>query len=394
MKNTVLYFILMGLSLSAWARPEYAAKMGINDCMVCHYNPSGAGPRTQNGKFYGTRSKTSYWDSSRKYWHLDMRMNGLYPQHPERNNNGMSMMGATVGATAPLVTDEKGNAQSQAVMTYDMGKLAPNGPHDAYVQFLSADSAWTLGRFLAPFGLVTDEHRAYTRLQTKTTINDYEMGLMYSHNFTPRVHMDLAVTTGFAQGGTFTGGTDAAPEQTGAAFINARFTPSFWPGFLGLSYSNHQSLLIGQVQSASFYNAISFERLSGYLPLQILGEVVWAQGWNNKQYNGINIGQFVGSDLALQAAWEKSTSIGAGGEVNYDLTPSWVLQYRYDRISLDKKFSGDVFERQGFGFKHFLHPNVNVLVRYEKATSTVAEVPAESVRANKDSFYFIIHAWL
>ncbi len=379
----------------AWARPEYAARLGITSCQACHYQASGGGLRNPNGKFYGWRARQGEWSGEQKYWHLDLKMNGLYPNRPTETNNGFALMSAVAGVSWPLEKVEE-NVRSQIVLSYDMGALAANAPREAYVQFISDDSAiWTIGRFLAPFGLMTDEHRAFTRLQTKSTINDFEMGALYSKDFSERWHADISVTSGFAQGGKFTGGTSSTPEQTSALILNARTSPEVWPGFLGLSYRNDQSMIVKDVQALSAYGAISFEKTRHFLPLHILGEVVWAQGWNNQKYNAINMGQFIpGSDLALQEAWSQSRSLGLGSEVIYELDPWWALQYRYDRMALDRDFSGDIFQRHGVGFKHFWTATTNILVRYEKAESSVQEVPAESVRANKDSFYFIFHAWM
>lgn len=392
-----IFFILISLFLTqqTWARPEYAARLGVNTCQSCHYNPAGGGLRNPNGKFYGWRARKGVWDGEQKYWHLDLRMNGLYPNRPTENNNGFALMSAVAGVSLPI--EKKGDkVSSQIVLSYDMGALAANAPRDAYLQFLSEETGtWTIGRFLAPFGLLTDEHRAFTRLQSKANIYDFEMGGMYSKDLSERVHIDAALTSGFAQGGKFSGGTTTAPEQTSALIVNSRFSPAVIPGFLGLSYRNDRSLIVRDVQAVSAYGALSLERTRVFIPLHILGEVVWAQGWNNQKYNAINLGQFIpGSDLALQNALEKSTSLGMGTEVNYEVNPWWVLQYRYDRIALDQDFSGDVFQRHGFGFKHFFTATTNILVRYEKAESSVKEVPPETVRANKDSFYLILHAWL
>jgi hypothetical protein len=395
MKKYLFVLLVFILSTSAEARPEYAARLGINSCQTCHYNPAGSSLRNPNGKLYGWRAREGVWDGERKYWHIDIRMNGLYPNRPDENNNGLALMSAVAGVSLPIeqLADK---IKTQIVLTYDMGTVAANGPRDAYLQFISEDKGtWTLGRFLAPFGLLTDEHRAFTRLQTKTTIYDFEMGGMFSYDFNPRWHLDVALTSGFAQGGKFTGGNNAAPEQTSAVIINTRVSPTAYPGFIGISYRNDQSLIVKDVQAASVYSGISLERTRWFIPLHILTEIVWAQGWNNQKYNGMNMGQFIpGSDMALQTALEKSSSLAAGAEVNYELSPWWVLQYRYDRMALDQGYSGDVFQRHGVGFKHFFTATTNLLVRYEKAESSVKEIPPESVRANKDSFYLILHAWL
>lgn len=395
MNRIYLSLILLLAVGQAWARPEYAARLGINNCQSCHYNPGGGGLRNPNGKFYGWRARHGVWDEDKKYWHIDLRMNGLYPNRATEANNGMALMSAVAGASLPIEKDGD-KVRSQIVLAYDMGTIAANGPREVYLQFIPDEtSVWTLGRFLAPFGLLTDEHRAFTRLQTKSTIYDFEMGGIYSKDLSERAHIDFSLTTGFAQGGKFTGGTSTTPEQTSAVILNSRFSPSFYPGFLGLSYRSDQSLIVKDVQAASAYSAISLERTRLFIPLHVLGEVVWARGWNNQKYNAINLGQFIpGSDLALQSALEKSESLGMGAEANFEINPWWVLQYRYDRMALDQKFSGDVFQRHGVGFKHFFTATTNILVRYEKAESSVKEVPQESVRANKDSFYFILHAWL
>lgn len=395
MKTILLVLIVSIFSSPTWARPEYAARLGINNCQSCHYNPSGGGLRNPNGKFYGWRARQGVWGGEQKYWHIDLRMNGLYPNRATESNNGMALMSAVAGASLPI--EKVGEVvRSQIVLAYDMGTVAANGPRETYVQFMPNESeTWTLGRFLAPFGLMTDEHRAFTRLQTKTTIYDFEMGGTYSKDFSERLHTDVALTTGFGQGGKFTGGTATTPEQTSAVILNARVSPTSYPGFLGVSYRNDQSLIVKDVQAASLYSAVSLERTQAFIPLHVLGELVWAQGWNNQKYNGLNMGQFIpGSDLALQTALEKSQSLGLGAEANYEINPWWILQYRYDRIALDQHYSGDIFQRHGVGFKHFFTATTNILVRYEKAESSVKEVAQEIVRANKDSFYFILHAWL
>lgn len=388
----LLLFTLVTFSINeGWSRPEYAARLHLVNCQTCHYSPSGAGPRNDTGNLYGWKAKQGIWSGEKKFFHLDLRMNALYPQRPDQNNNGFSMMGATAGVTAP-VTNKNDQLQTLLVVTYDMGSLAANGPRDAYLQFPNEKyGTFTIGRFLAPFGMLTDEHRAFTRLQTKTTINDFEMGLMYSLDLFRDLHFDIAITSGFAQGGKFSGGTTTTPEQTSAGFINFRYRLPVIPMNIGLSYANHQSLIVKDVQAASLSVAVA--PLS--LPFYFLQDIVWAQGWNNQKYNSINMGQFIpGADLALQAALEKSTSLGAGAELGFELNPWWIIQYRYDRVVLDHNYSGDAFQRHGIGFKHFVTATTNVLLRYEKADSSVKEVPMETVRANKDSFYLIINSWL
>ena len=393
MKSTSLIYALIILimlcSQSLFARPEYAAKLSLVNCQTCHYSPAGAGPRNETGTFYGWRSKEALWDKERKYFHLDMRMNALYPQKPDQNNNGFALMGATAGITVP-VTPQQQSIPTVLVMTYDMGTLGANGARDAYIQFPNDQvGTFTVGRILAPFGLITDEHRAFTRLQTKTTINNFEMGVMYSKDFSAFIHVDAAITTGFAQGGTFTAGNATTPEETSAGFLNLRIKPWSFPGFIGLSYSNSQSLIVKDVQALSAYMAVA----PMSWPVYLLIEGVGAQGWNNQKYNAMNLAQFV-TDPTVQAALEKGRSIGAGAEIGWEINPWWTFQYRYDRMILDRNYDGDAFQRHGIGFKHFVTATTNVLVRYEKAVSSVNEVPMETVRANKDSFYLILSSWL
>lgn len=404
MTQTMIFIMFLLISQLSFARPDYAARIGTSSCNTCHYNLSGAGPRNENGKLFANNLFNTATKSQSQWWHVDVRMNLLEPRSRAANNNGFALMSAAVSAT-PDLTQKDGQAKSRLVLTYDMTTIGANSVRDANVQYYSEDlsenqlpkNVVTVGRMLVPFGIMTDEHRAYNRLQTKSTMNDYDMGIMLSTEVEKNIHTDIALVNGFASGGKFNAGTATKPETTSGVYGNLRWVPLNVPMTFGISaQANYSEILAIPASAVSGYTILSLDRMtSGKYLGSVSFEFVGAKGWNDTTYNGTNIGQFIpGSDLAYQAAVAQSESISFTNEWKYFLNPSLNVHFKFEEIALDKDYDADKFYRHAFGVQKFIDSNSNFIIRYEFAHSKVTGLSEQSVRGNKDSFYVIYHVWL
>ena len=241
-----LVLILVLNATPAFARPEYALKTKQN-CTACHVNPWGGGPKTVYGKFYGSKDYKPLETSTTDLFSADMRAIAYYPSGPSKTTNGIALMEVAPSANVPL-TKSDADSDFRAVATYNFSPLQ-SGAREAYIRWQpnSQDdhalmSHVMFGRFNSPFGLLTDEHRTYTRLQTNMTLNNYEMGVAFSGNILDSLHYDLAFCNDFQNGGgAFTNGDISYGEV-----LNLRWNPSSLPFFLGASQNYQHSLIFAQ----------------------------------------------------------------------------------------------------------------------------------------------------
>src|SRR5665213_3386586 len=171
-KLTWIFFAIIFFSgLNAAAYPEYSARYNINSCTACHISPVGGGPRTINGKLFGARGYAINKALMQDFVSADFRALFYYPERANETKSGMGIMSGSVAGHVALDEEQKihlvieqniaGFQQANMRDTYALYKFSPDGK-PAWFESLM------VGRFREPFGIVTDEHRTYTRQATGT----------------------------------------------------------------------------------------------------------------------------------------------------------------------------------------------------------------------------------
>ncbi len=206
MKKLFLFFGLAWFFMTSYwshARPEYSARLRTNRCTTCHTSPAGGGHRNLTGKAFGPKSAPLKAFSKQDIFGFDFRA----LVHTQLKNikdakNGMGIMVGIPSVSIPFHSSE-GGKEWRLVYSQNIGGFGlTTVPREAYLRVKLYDDyrAYpqfiSVGRFSAPFGLLTDEHRTYTRWQTRTTWNDQEMGLLFSGDWTPALHYDLSIVNG------------------------------------------------------------------------------------------------------------------------------------------------------------------------------------------------------
>lgn len=399
--SIILFFSFVFLK-NANARPEYAVKHGYTQCSVCHISPFGGGARRVDGKLYGSKDFETGVQSLQNYFSGDLRAITFFPAHPEKTTNGIALMSAIPAVNIPLTQDKQG-VSTHLVSAFNLGGLAPTGVREAYLLVEPSHpnngnsffSAIQFGRFNVPFGLMTDEHRTWTRIQSKTSINDFEMGAALSGDPLFNFHYDFALTTGFQNGGmTFSGNKDLP----WALILNLRWNPVIAPVILGTSYSRHRTLnpqIDYTPYAYSFYTGLSGHRLThGSLPFTLLGEFQIARGWNDTNTNPSLASFIPASDTAYQDAIKNSESLGLYLGLDYEISQRWTLQYKFENLVLDRLYTADGYIRHSAGFKWNINSNIILTSRYEIARAMRPGIQADNARAARDAFFTLLHVWL
>ncbi len=403
----MLYYLLsifvFFYSSLIFARPEYALRHGIVNCTACHVGATGGSALRLNGKQYigsVTENVPGFLSLNDTYWG-DLRGFYFIPQKTRTTKTGLVLMEATAAVKPTIIRGKNSKWQMEALASYNLGVVS-SGIRDMYLLFRDVHekisflpSHIQFGRFNVPFGLFTDEHRTYVRMQTRTTINDYEMGFLFSATPQDRFHYDIAITNGFQTGGTFT-----AQDFSAAMIGNVRWMdPLGLPLLLGASISTHRlfSSTSETVKNAySVFGGLSLDRFSAYfLKGSVLTELVFAKGWNNSVYNPALVNFFVpDTETALRSAVEKSRSVGWYIQLNYDLLKDWILIYKFDMFALDHRFIGDAFYRHGAGVRYFLNGNSSVEGRLEYAEAGRPNLKGSGVLGAQKSAFLLFHFWL
>ncbi len=402
LKPLTLLILSFVFATSALARPEYATKEKLN-CVSCHASPWGTGPRTVMGKSYGSHGFTPAKTSSSDLYYGSLRFIDYYAtSKTSQRPNGIGIMEAAVSGNVPIVKNEDGS-EFRGVLTYNMPTLAPAQTREAYMRWqLAAPSGKTpsyflLGKFYVPFGLATDEHRAYTKIQTNSTINTYSIGAAFSHNFTEDVHLDAALVNDFQTNGNFTTG-----DIPWGAVANLRWNPQSLPLLFGLSGNYERFINAPDPYAGSLYAVLSVDRLTDSKvsgSLQVEG--VYANHWNASDVNTGNINKnlqtfFIpGSDTAYYNSIADSRSFGIFGQAKYNLSHVWTLVYRFDYLALDVSRIGEHFTRNGFGFEAYLNSNLIWQVRYEAANDpSVVSKDSNSTFATQSDIFTMLRLWI
>jgi hypothetical protein len=386
---------------SAWARPEYALKTKLN-CTACHVTPWGGGPRNLFGKSYGAHDHPPGKISmSSDLFYGDVRFIDYIATAPTTQESGAALMEAAVTADVPILQGERGQ-EMRGVLTFNVATLSGSEAREAYVRFQlpsdhEADATYFLvGHFYVPFGLLTDEHRTYTRIQNDSRINDYDTGADLSGNFSHDWHYDLAIVNNLNTGGGFT-----TADWSLAGVGNLRWNPSDLPLLLGISGEYERYSFQPAPYAGSFYAGLSLDRVShDTLKGSLFYEFVGAKNWDNPAVNGGEVNPGLGTIFvpASQGAYLNSltsaTSLGQYVWLRYELSSFWNLIYKMDYLALDASHMGDAFWRHGFGFETFLNSNMIFDARFEKAFAGAPGIGANDVLAVQSDFFVMLRLWI
>jgi hypothetical protein len=364
-------------TVPATARPEYAIRYGINRCTVCHYSPAGGGARNLNGKYFGAFGDISKsWIRQQDYVGAEMKVLYYRPQKALQTKGGLGIMEGDVWASVPLDELSGDGAEMRLIAEQNLGGFGA-GPRQWYARWAFAkdtETSWIpqyvlLGRIIPAFGLMTDEHRTYVRMQSGTPWNTgFDTGALLSANPMESIHYDLAIVNGQKNSGQ---GLATDEADSWGSVANLRWIPSYLPFGVGASGSWYAGGPQTDAATAlSLYAMLSVHRLSGNrVPVTVSAEFVQAKNWNDTF-----TGSFVG-DSAYAATVSHSTSKGFYALVEWEVHRRWIVQYKFDQLVLDRDFPADAYQRHGLGLKYYFANNMWALMRFEKA---YAHHPGES----------------
>lgn len=356
-------FAVMSFPWVARAYPDYAILHHINSCTACHESPVGGGPRNKNGKLYGAHGFKLNPFLINDLVSADFRAMYFYPQHVTQTKSGFGLMAGNVAAHIPLDPDKK----FKLVIEHNLAGFSGAPNRDTYLlyQFHPPETArWVssvlAGRFRLPFGLVTDEHRTYTKVQTRTSYIDLWGGALLSGDPSLNFHYDFALING---------------EATGAASLN-NAQAARWGEVLNLRWMLNSVLLGGSVMhvdrgrdpsmgASAVYGLWSLQRMSdGAIPVTLRLE--YDRSWKNDA----NLQAGFVSDPAYQTSLASATSEGIWAQANWYLSSRFWIIYKFDWLKPDRVYPADFYERHGLGFNWVIGPDVMIQTRGELARAT------------------------
>lgn len=388
MKTRLIYLpllVLLNLSIS-WARPEYALKTTTVSCNACHVNPFGSGARTIYGKAYGSFGLGIAPYSKQDLFSADLRAVGYFPQSSKTKVSGFSLMNVQGTINAPIANENQGGVKTNLVINIVSPELNAE-PGESFVLIEPTPKLQLVaGKFVRPYGLLSDEHRTFVRMQSNSSIRDYESGIGLSHEILDTVHFDFTYTTEPVS-------TKLIQEPVWGKLFNIRWTPLHIPIMIGASTSHHVRPNERDSQAQSIYGGFSFDRATNYsVPVTWTMEVAQTRGWTNKMNR---LSNFLTSpaDSAYQASVINKTSLGFYSQILWNVHPHWALVYKFDQLMFDQKYPADAFERHGIGTNWNLNSNVILQARMEYAKNGRKDL-SQGVKSSIDSLFFVIRAWL
>jgi hypothetical protein len=390
-----LYFLFFLIFFHrAQAYPTYAVQHRITTCTACHISSTGGGIRNLDGKLYGARGYNLPAISKQQYVSGDWRYLFFKTEKPKTTKEGAGLMAAVVSANLPLQTDPD-KTEVRLVFNQSLSGFARD--QDTYLRFkLDEDTKNTLiqyinvGRVQTPFGIRTDEHRTYARMISKTSWNDYMVGVDIAANPIESLHYDLALLNG-ENGLTPDQLQENKTSQWGSIF-NLRWTSplNHWPIILGSS-GLYVKRTAGQKDawSDSFYLLASLGRWTkGTLPLTFSAELTQAKEFNG---NNAELSSFVADSNYLQSVAD-SKAQAFFVQLDYDLSRQWVLTYKFDEMILDMSYMADYYRRHGLGVKYYFGPNLFVMARYEIAKATHPSEQENPKLGGQDAMWALVKA--
>lgn len=334
---------------------------------------------------YGARDfKPSPW-SKQDLVSADWRLLHYRPEHSGGVRDGLGVMAAILSANILLSPVRA----LRLIFNHDLGGFS--GEREIYLQArVQAEHETGLlkyiqaGRFTAPFGFRTDEHRTYTRVITQTTWLDLFEGINFSSDFSESLHGDLSLVNGDATASRLSPGK----SSRWGAILNLRSTPVSprWPLILGFSTLRLNRSDLGQGEAHSIYGLFSFDRGTyGRFPLTLSAEAAQARRMN-------------GSNAHLQRMIESSYLDAIANEISqalllrldWRLGRRWTLTCKFDEMILDTQYLGDFYRRLGLGFRYDWAPNAFLLVRSERGEATAPAEADGQTGAAQDALWVMV----
>ncbi|MBT4793486.1 MAG: hypothetical protein HON90_18075 [Halobacteriovoraceae bacterium] len=400
----VFVIALFVISFESMSRPQYAVRRKINDCTACHFNPSGGGARNLFGKTVGSRNHKMGKLSKQDLFSIDYRAVSINTAKAKNDNpNGSGIMTSNATAALPVAQEDDGS-EVHAVASYDFGGFG-SAARETYAKFTTTSNGGIVpksvlvGRFNIPFGLLTDEHRTYTKKQTNTSINVFEMGAMISGNPHYAFHYDLAMVEGYQKNA----GYPSAGNDYGVV-LNLRYNFNNSPVFVGASglYNKGQvNSTTGEIRdedpwAAALYAAVSLDHITNKkLKGSFITEVVLAHHFNRPEFNS-GLSYFVNKtdSATYYAEIQDKHSLGLMARLDLDITEKWSLFYKVDSFAPDEEHLKDQFLLSTIGAKYWYNSNVDIDVRYEKTEIKREGIEETKVSASKDKFLIIGRIWI
>lgn len=394
MKN-LIYLIILFVSTGAWARPEYSLQSHINQCTACHLSPTGGGIRNQAGKFFGSHSFSTK-SLKDEFFALDLRGQLGHAKRGQQVAKGFMLMNSITSVQLPVRGTEEA-PDFTVVASYNFGMMGA-GMRETFVMLHKIDEPNSqrllLGKFAAPFGLQTDEHRTYTKVMVNTTNREFESGAQWSLDPTYRFHFDLAIVNGFQNEGT-----PLMHKDPWGVIGNVRFMPDTAKLFVGVSHSEHgHSGISTPLRASSFYAGVSTESLFNG---SITAETVFAKGWNDSTYNsgsgiaGAGIDYFIpAAETTWRAALKDSESMGFAMNVIWDFSSKLGILYRMEEFIPDVDYRGDFFHRDGVGFRKIISPQSQIIFRVDSGKLNRQGVNVDGLKSTGDNIFVLFHFWI
>ena len=382
MLNLISIMAIVFAAPSVFARPEYATTNNVMSCTACHFSETGGGSRNVNGKLFGTHGLEMNPVLAQDYAYVDARFLYYYPENATSSKGGMGVMAGIIGAHAALDLAQR----VHLVLEHNVAGFAAAPNRDVYAQFRFTDypktgwfEALQIGRQRIPFGLVTDEHRTYARILTATTYFDYETGAMLSGTPSDHWHYDLALVSGEKSPGT--GPVTGAAARFGTV-ANVRYMPGALMVGLSGQYHDHKKPTESR-EAVAAYSILSLARWTGNrVPMTVSLEHTRAWNWDSQLSS-----QGFASSPDYVSSLKTSVAHAWLASADYWFSPQFAVLYKYDRLTPDRDFPSDVYDRHGIGFKWYVAPNTIFMVRTEKARAThPSETPVRSTAAQDASY--------
>ena len=370
----------------AFAYPQYAVRHNVQSCTACHFSPVGGGPRNLNGKLYGAGPYRLNPFLKQDYVGADFRALYYYPQRPTDAKGGAGIMVASVWGHAAVDEAER----IHLVLEHNIGGFSQAPYRDTYVLFnlypnnsgSHAFDTLLIGRFRAPFGIMTDEHRTYTRIQTATEFFTFETGALLSGNPGERWHYDVGLSNGDKNNG---GGLTSGNAERYGGLINVRYMPgAVLVGASGEWFDRDPRRT--SRQAGSLYSILSIGRMTNErIPLSIRIEHARAQNWND------HLGRGFLNDPAYVTSIKTSQSHGWLAFLEYDISAKLKAIYKYDRLTPDRDYPTDTTDRHGFGLEYQIGPNVWIRARTEFARSNIPAEKGSIAEDGQDATWTFLH---
>ncbi|MGE4132540.1 MAG: hypothetical protein AB7F86_12930 [Bdellovibrionales bacterium] len=376
LKWTLISFLAL-LGWSSAARVQYSLRYNQVSCTSCHFSPSGGGPRTRQGKLFGAHGYAMNPSLAQEYLSADLKILYYRSQKSKASRGGMGVMSGAIAGHAWLDKDER----NLFMIQHNVAGFSQAPMMDTY--FLTkTQSAWAkailIGRFRPAFGIVTDEHRTYTRMQSSTDSLNLETGAMVSGEPYANWHYDLSLVNGAHNQGSSLAKDQA--DQWGA-LLNLRYLQTPWlVGVSGSHFEPNQQKL--SRRAWSLYGGVQWQDLNVFL------ERVSARGFNSQ------LGKGFAADSAYVTSIESSESEGWLSLWEYSLSLRFQLIYKFDYLMPDIRYRSDFYERHGIGFRWAVGPGVLWLVRLEKARATHPTEASGPSIGNQDAAFSVLQVAL